>query len=708
MIHYLWNKITHRHMRRLTVCAATPRLEVLEDRCLLTSSISEFPVTPGSFPFGITAGPNGNLWFTQVNSNQIGEIDPVMHVVSEYPIPTPQSGTIGITAGPDGNLWFAEAKANKIGKINPTTHVISEYAIPTANSSPGLIAAGPDGNLWFTEVDGNKIGKINPTTHAITEFPIPTANSQPAQIVAGPDGNLWFAENNTNQIGVFNLATDHITEFPLPTANSQPLSITAGPDGNLWYTEYNNYRIGSINPTTHHITEYPNPLNRPYALTVGPDGNIWFTEENNNSGDPNLAIGELNLATHVITENALRAYSDPGFIAAGPNGTLWFTDFSTGQIGEIQVTPLTATWLKPQSVEAGQTVTFTASAIGTPTPTVQWQVSAPGSSTFTPLSNGGIYSGVTTDTLTITNVTLAQNNNEYRAIFSNGNANTNAVTMAASLSVSPALSITPSLPAGMVGVNYNQTLTINGGIMPTFTVSVFNAGSTGLKASAIKITPAQSMPTRTPGTITIGGTPNAAGAATFIVHVTDSAGFTLTKTITIIILSPAAISNLTQTQWTVGRASFNGSMTIYGDTGPFQIASFTGLPTGMMPTLYGRTISFSGTPSVAKTYACSITIKDATGVSVTKTFSITINPPLQITTTSLPVLAIGAHYTATLQTSGGTEPVTFALATGNLPTGLTLSSNGQITGVSTSAGSFTFAIMAFDASGAMSVKRYTL
>ena len=45
---------------------AALRLEVLEDRCLLTSSISEFALaSASSFPIGIIAGPDGNLWFTQ-------------------------------------------------------------------------------------------------------------------------------------------------------------------------------------------------------------------------------------------------------------------------------------------------------------------------------------------------------------------------------------------------------------------------------------------------------------------------------------------------------------------------------------------------------------------------------------------------------------------------------------------------------------------
>ena len=50
---------------------ARPRLEGLEDRCLL--SITEFPVpTANSEPYGITAGPDGNLWFTETGQARSG------------------------------------------------------------------------------------------------------------------------------------------------------------------------------------------------------------------------------------------------------------------------------------------------------------------------------------------------------------------------------------------------------------------------------------------------------------------------------------------------------------------------------------------------------------------------------------------------------------------------------------------------------------
>ena len=159
-----------------------PRVESLESRQLLANTtVTAIPITAGAYPIGITQGPDGNLWYTELLGNKIASINPTTHAVTESaPIPTAGSQPTEITVGPDGNLWFTEYVGNKIGKINPTTMAITESAtLPGANPSPNGITAGPDGNLWFTEYANDAIGMINPTTMAVTVFTIPTANAQP-------------------------------------------------------------------------------------------------------------------------------------------------------------------------------------------------------------------------------------------------------------------------------------------------------------------------------------------------------------------------------------------------------------------------------------------------------------------------------------------------------------------------------------------------
>jgi hypothetical protein len=146
-------------------------------------------------------------------------INPTSHAITEFPVPTANASPFWITVGPDGNLWFTEYNVGQIGEINPTTHDIAEFAVPTAGSGPKGIAAGPDGNLWFADASG-KIGMINPSTHAITEFSIPYANSYPVGITTGPDSNVWFVDWN-HSIGVINLQNLVVTVQP-------PATVTAG------------------------------------------------------------------------------------------------------------------------------------------------------------------------------------------------------------------------------------------------------------------------------------------------------------------------------------------------------------------------------------------------------------------------------------------------------------------------------------------------
>ena len=51
--------------------------------------------------------------------------------ITEFPLPNPGSGPLGMTAGPDGNLWFTEQFGPGIGRIT-TAGTITEFTIPTA------------------------------------------------------------------------------------------------------------------------------------------------------------------------------------------------------------------------------------------------------------------------------------------------------------------------------------------------------------------------------------------------------------------------------------------------------------------------------------------------------------------------------------------------------------------------------------------------
>jgi streptogramin lyase len=195
------------------------------------TTIFEFTVpTLASAPTGITTGPDGNLWFTENNTDKIGVMSPGGMMITEFSLP-PSSNIEGLTAGPDGNLWFTAYDANKIGRITPAG-VSTSVTIPTANSGAEHITAGPDGNLWFTETVANKIGRITPAGVS-TEFPVPTAGAFPEGITAGPDGNVCSPNSTATRSAASRRpgsspSSRSPRRHPVPTALRRAPTATSG------------------------------------------------------------------------------------------------------------------------------------------------------------------------------------------------------------------------------------------------------------------------------------------------------------------------------------------------------------------------------------------------------------------------------------------------------------------------------------------------
>jgi streptogramin lyase len=311
-------------------------------------------------PYGITTGPDHNLWFTDYATGVIGRITPksslqeIQHSLLEFPLPISDSLPNDITAGPDGNLWFTEHNSGAIGRITPKSslqeirHSLQEFALPDRGSGPVGITVGPDRNLWFTEFWSGKIGRITPQG-SLQEFPLPISDSQPNDLTVGPDGNLWFTEQRNGVIGRITPQGSlqdiqhSLQEFPLPDRGSGPADLTVGPDGNLWFTEQRNGVIGRITPQgslqdiQHSLLEFalPDPNSQPNDITVGPDHNLWFTEYGAGKIGRITPTGSLQGIQGSLQEFALPPGEKPLNITVGSDGNLWFTDYGTGKIGYV-------------------------------------------------------------------------------------------------------------------------------------------------------------------------------------------------------------------------------------------------------------------------------------------------------------------------------------------------------------------------------------
>ncbi len=193
--------------------------------------------------------------------------------------------------------------------------------------------------------------------------------------------------------------------------------------------------------------------------------------------------------------------------------------------------------------------------------------------------------------------------------------------------------------------------------------------------------------------------------------------FTPTTNSPFLLARQLAISTTTLPDGVLSTA-YNATLQSTGGTVPVTWALATGtLPAGL--TLNPSTGAVTGTPTAAGASPITVKVTDSASPpnSVTTALSITVNaaaPTFAISTTSLPNGSINAPYDQILSVAGGTAPFTWSIASGSLPTGLSLNAKaGEITGTPTTAAagaSFTFTVTVTDSSATplTAQKQFTL
>ena len=196
-----------------------------------TQAFAQYPLPANFLPYAITErvdnlGNGVDLWFVGLGSTMIGQVvfgqgGGTLALHPGLSGPGSGSGARSIAQGPDGNLWFTQINATDIGTINPTSFRTAEYPVP-AGVAPIDVASGPDGNLYFTAVGAapevDQITTTGSVTRLLTGL---TLHSDPRGLALGPDHNLYFTEVAGDRIGQVVLPAS------LAVATGRPASVFA-------------------------------------------------------------------------------------------------------------------------------------------------------------------------------------------------------------------------------------------------------------------------------------------------------------------------------------------------------------------------------------------------------------------------------------------------------------------------------------------------
>lgn len=254
------------------------------------------------------------------------------------------------------------------------------------------------------------------------------------------------------------------------------------------------------------------------------------------------------------------------------------------------------------------------------------------------------------------------------------------------------ISTTSPLTAGTVGKSYSKTFSAINGSTPYSWTKSSGTLPTGLSLSSGGV---------------LSGTPTVAGVYSFTLQVADNASATATKDFSLTIYPALAISSTSPLASGTLGSSYSQSLTATGGSSNYTWTKTSGnLPTGLS---LGSDGSITGTPSATGIFNFTVQVADDLNNTATKSFSITISyPPVVITTTSpLTGGTVGVAYSKTFAASGGTSSYTWSKISGTLPSGMTFSTSGVLSGTPSGSGAFSFTVQVMDSASTTATQTFS-
>ncbi len=617
------------------------------------------------------------------------------------------SGSFNVTTGgfPATPMAITETGALPAG----ITFVDNGNGTATLSGTP---AAGSGGVYVLTLGADNGIAPAASQTFTLTVNEAPVISS---------------ANNTTFKVGTagnFNVISSAFPTATLSiTAGSLPGGVTfvdqgngtavlsgtpaAGTGGVYTLTIQASNGVGSPAVQTFTLTVNQAPAITSAAsitLTAGAAGNFIVTT----SGYPAtpMAISESGALPSglTFTDNSNGTATLSGTPAAGTGGVYTLTFGADNGITPAASQTFTLTVNQAPTITSADNTTFAAEVFGSFTVTSSGFPTAALS-----LTGGSLPSGVS----------FVDNGNGTAALSGTPAAGTGGVytlTIGADNGIAPAFTQTFTL-------SISEVLAITTADHATFTVGTpgtFLINTSGYPDPAITYT--GSLPGGVTlidngnGTATLSGTPDAGSGGVYTLNLAADNGSIppAAQTFTLTVNEAPQITSADNTTYTVGSL---GSFTVTSDGFPTATLSLTAgsLPSGLTFTDNGDgTAALSGTPAAGSGGIYLLTFTAANGVSpdATQSFTLTVNEAPAFTSARATTFPVGTSGSFLITTNG--YPAAAITFTGSLPSGVTLTDNGDGTATLSGAapqgsgGVYVLSLTAANGVGADAAQTFTL
>ena len=153
----------------------------------------------GAGPYGITATPDGAIFYASLANSHIASVDLKEDIASPIDPPTARQGARRVWSDSKGQIWVSEWNVGQVARYDPATRAWKEWKLPGSNPMTYAVFVDDQDIVWLTDFGANAIVRFDPRTEKFSSYPHPQPNAAVRQILGRP-GEVWGAMSGQDKL----------------------------------------------------------------------------------------------------------------------------------------------------------------------------------------------------------------------------------------------------------------------------------------------------------------------------------------------------------------------------------------------------------------------------------------------------------------------------------------------------------------------------
>ncbi len=167
-----------------------------------SGALQVFDAPKGAGPYGITATPDGTIYFVSLAGSYLARIDGATGAATVIEPPTPRQGARRVWSDSHGKLWISEWNAGDLARYDPVSGAWQSWRLPGKDPLPYAVYVDAQDIVWLSNFEGDAVLRFDPASERFESYQSPRRGASVRQINGRP-GEVWAPESATDHLVVY-------------------------------------------------------------------------------------------------------------------------------------------------------------------------------------------------------------------------------------------------------------------------------------------------------------------------------------------------------------------------------------------------------------------------------------------------------------------------------------------------------------------------